>query len=85
MIFRGRDIISRGPIWTPDDKGISVIIAPGEKQELWLQPVDGSSGKQLTDVGLPGIARRDYSRDGKRIAIVRAQGFGNAIMITDFR
>lgn len=77
--------ISRGPIWTPDDKGISVIIAPGEKQELWLQPVDGSSGKQITDVGLPGIARRDYSRDGKRIAIVRAQGFGNAIMITDFR
>ena len=77
--------ISRGPIWTPDDKGISVVIAPGEKQELWLQPVDGSPGKQITDVGVPGIARRDYSRDGKRIAIVRAQGFGNAIMITGFR
>jgi TolB protein len=77
--------ITRGPIWTPDDKGITVVIAPGEKQELWLQPVDGSPGKQMTDVGVPGIARRDYSRDGKRIAIVRAQGFGNAIMITDFR
>ena len=77
--------ISRGPVWTHDDKGITVVIAPGEKQELWLQPVDGSPGKQMTDVGLPGIARRDYSRDGKRIAIVRAQGFGNAIMITDFR
>ena len=77
--------ITRGPIWTPDDKGITVIVVPGEKQELWLQPVDGSPGKQITDVGLPGIARRDYSRDGKRIAIVRAEGFGNAVMITDFR
>ena len=77
--------ILRGPIWTPDDTGITLLIAPGEKQELWLQPVDGSPGKQITNIGVPGIARREYSRDGKRIAIVRAQGYGNAIMITDFR
>jgi serine/threonine protein kinase len=77
--------IGRGPIWTPDDKGISVVISLGEKQELWLQSVDGGPGRQITDIGVPGIARRDYSRDGKRIAIVRAQGFGNAIMLTDYR
>jgi Tol biopolymer transport system component len=77
--------ITRGPIWTPDDKGITVVISPGEKQNLWLQPVDGGQGKQMTDFEVPGIARREYSRDGKRIAIVRAQGIGNAIMITDFR
>ena len=77
--------IARGPIWTPDDEGITVVIAPGEKQDLWLQPVDGGPGRQMTDLGLPGVARREYSRDGKRIAIVRAQGVGNAIMITDFR
>ncbi len=77
--------IGRGPIWTPDDKGITLIVAPGEKQDLWLQPVDGGPGKQITNFDVPGIARREYSRDGKRIAIVRAEGIGNAIMITDFR
>ena len=77
--------IGRGPIWTPDDKGITLVVAPGEKQDLWLQPVDGGSGKQMTDFEVPGIARREYSRDGKRIAIVRAEGVGNAIMITGFR
>ena len=77
--------IGRGPIWTPEDKGITMIVAPGEKQNLWLQPVDGSPGKAMTDFDVPGIARRDYSRDGKRIAIVRAEGVGNAIMITGFR
>jgi TolB protein len=77
--------VTRGPIWSPDDKGISVIISPGEQQNLWLQPVDDGPGKQMTNFDTPGIARREYSRDGKRIAIVRAQGNGNAIMLTDYR
>jgi Tol biopolymer transport system component len=77
--------IGRGPIWTPDDKGITMVIAEGEKQNLWVQPVDGSQGYRMTDFDVPGIARREYSRDGKRIAIMRAEGVGNAIMLTGFR
>ncbi|PYT00877.1 MAG: hypothetical protein DMF63_06140 [Acidobacteria bacterium] len=76
---------SRGPVWTPDDKGITLIVSPGELQNLWLQPVDGGDAKPMTKFDVPGVARREYSRDGKRIAIVRAQGVGNAIMITDYR
>jgi Tol biopolymer transport system component len=76
---------TRGPVWTPDDKGITVVIAPGEKQNLWLQPVDGSTGYAMTNFENPGIARRGYSRDGKHIAIVRAEGISNAVMITNYR
>jgi len=75
----------RGPVWTPDDKGITLVVSPGELQNLWLQPVDGGDAKPMTKFEVPGVARREYSRDGKRIAIVRAQGVGNAIMITDYR
>jgi Tol biopolymer transport system component len=77
--------VGRGPIWTPDDSGITLVVAPGELQNLWLQPVNGAEGRMMTNFQLPGVARREYSRDGKRIAIVRAEGIGNAIMITDFR
>lgn len=77
--------ISRGPIWTPDDSGITVVFAEGEKQNLWLLPVDGGPGKRMTNFEVPGTARREYSRDGKRIALIRAEGIGNAIMITNFR
>jgi Tol biopolymer transport system component len=81
-----RDVnISRGPIWTPDDSGITMIVAPGELQNLWLQPVNGGEGKAMTKFQLPGVSRREYSRDGKRIALTRSEGVGNAIMITDFR
>ncbi len=75
----------RGPIWTSDDSGITVVIAEGEKQNLWLLPVDGSPGKRMTNFDVPGTARREYSRDGKRIALIRAEGIRNAIIITDFR
>jgi eukaryotic-like serine/threonine-protein kinase len=77
--------IGRGPIWTPDDSGITLVVAPGELQNLWLQPVKGGEGKAMTNFQLPGVARREYSRDGKRIALVRAEGSGNAVMITDYR
>jgi len=77
--------MSRGPIWTPDDRGITLVVSPGQLQNLWLQPIDGGVAKAITNFQLPGIARREYSRDGRRIAIVRAEGIGNAIMITGFR
>jgi Tol biopolymer transport system component len=76
---------SRGPVWTPDDKGITLVVAPGEKQNLWLVPVDGTPARALTNFDSPGISRRAYSHDGKRLAVVRAEGIGNAIMITNFR
>ncbi|NNE68292.1 MAG: protein kinase [Pyrinomonadaceae bacterium] len=75
----------RGPVWTPDGKNIAVIVAPGEYQHLYLLPLDGSSAKKLTDFGANGVARREYSPDGKQIAIVRGEGFSNALMIKGFR
>jgi Tol biopolymer transport system component len=77
--------ITRGPIWTPDGKSITVLISRGEKVDLWAQPVDGGPLKQLTDFNAPVVARRDYSRDGKRIALVRGEGFRNAVMISGYR
>jgi TolB protein len=77
--------IGRGPVWTPDDKGITMIVAPGELQNIWVQPVEGGEAKAMTSFQLPGVSRREYSRDGKRIALVRGEGFGNAIMISNFR
>jgi len=76
---------SRGPYWKPDGQAITLIISKGEKLDMWAQPLDGGPVKQLTDFEMPVMARRDYSRDGKRIALVRGQAFSNAVMVTGFR
>ena len=77
--------VSRGPIWTPDGKGITYLDARGEKTNLWVQPIDGGKPKQLTDFSQPVVARRAYSWDGKQIAIVRGEMTSNAMLLTGFR
>jgi Tol biopolymer transport system component len=75
----------RGPVWTPDNKGITLVVSQGRQLNLWLVPLDGSAPKQITNFDKPVIYRREFSRDGKRIAIVRGEGIGNAVMITGYR
>ncbi len=74
-----------GLSWTPDDRGIVFAVQAGESRSLWLQPIDGSEAKQITNLENPSVINARYSRDGKRIAIVRGDFVSNAIMITDFR
>ncbi|HUF02760.1 MAG TPA: hypothetical protein VMM38_01150 [Aridibacter sp.] len=71
----------RGPVWTPDGKQITYIVSNGEKRDLWAQPVIGGDPVRLTDFDRPWIARRSYSRDGKRVAVTRAEGFRNVLML----
>lgn len=77
--------ITRGPVWTPDGKGIVYLVSRGERSNLWIQSLDGGAPKQVTNFEQPAVARREYSRDGKQIAIVRGELTSNAVMITDFR
>jgi serine/threonine protein kinase len=73
------------PKWTPDGRGITLIDERAGIGNLWVQPVDGGAPKQLTDFKQNGIHRREWTRDGKQVAIVRGEGNSDAIMITDFR
>lgn len=52
---------------------------------LWLQPLDGGAPKQLTDFKQGGIWRREWTRDGKQVAIVRGESSYDVVTITDFR
>ncbi len=77
--------VDMSPKWTPDGRGITYVDRRGGIGNLWLQPVDGGAPKQLTDFKQNGIHRREWTRDGKQVAIVRGEGTSDAIMITDFR
>ena len=77
--------IDMSPKWTPDERGITYIDNRGGVRNLWLQPFEGGTPKQLTDFKQNGIYRRDWTRDGKQVAIVRGEESNDAVMIMDFR
>jgi Tol biopolymer transport system component len=73
-VFRhssGRSIIDASPRGTPDGKGITFIDSVADISNLWLQPADGGKPKQLTDYKQGFVFRREWTRDGKKLAMVR--------------
>ena len=50
---------------------------------LWLQPLDGSPGRQLTNFTDGTIARIHFSPDGKTLAMLHAHTESDAVLLRD--
>ncbi len=73
-----------GPIlFTRDGKGIIYPVRDGQTDNLWLQNLDGSPGKQLTDFKSEFIRDFDFSFDGKQLAIIRGHREADVVLIRD--
>jgi eukaryotic-like serine/threonine-protein kinase len=73
-----------GPIlFTRDSKGIIYPVRDGQTDNLWLQNLDGSPGKQLTDFKSEFIRDFDFSFDGKQLAIIRGHREADVVLIRD--
>jgi Tol biopolymer transport system component len=56
--------------WTPDGKAITYVDV--NRTNIWALPVDGGRPYQITRFTDRSIAGYAWSRDGKRLAVVRA-------------
>ena len=52
---------------------------------LWIQPLDGGSPKQLTHFTSESFFSFDWSRDGKQLVYGRGMTTSDAVLISDFR
>lgn len=71
--------------WTPDGRALAYINTRGIVSNLWLQPIDGSPPRQLTDFKTDRIFSFDISRDGKQLALSRGIIDSDVVLIKDFR
>jgi serine/threonine protein kinase len=73
-----------GPIlFTRDGKGIIYPVRDGSVDNLWLQNLDGSPGKLLTDFKSDFIRDFDYSVDGKQLAIIRGHRESDVVLLRE--
>jgi eukaryotic-like serine/threonine-protein kinase len=75
---------SRGNIhFTPDGKAIALVIEDKGVDNIWVQPLDGSKGRQITHFDSQRIHDFHWSPDGSRLAVDRLNRSGDVILLRD--
>ncbi len=69
--------------FSPDGKGIIYPIRDKGVDNLWLQPLDGGAGHQITNYTSLWIYSYQWSPDGKRLALVRGDTPSDLVLIQD--
>jgi Tol biopolymer transport system component/predicted Ser/Thr protein kinase len=69
--------------FSPDGKGIVYPIREKGVDNLWLQPLDGGAGHQITNFTSLKIYSYQWSADGKNLALVRGDSPTDLVLIQD--
>ena len=69
--------------FSPDGKGVVYPIREKGVDNLWLQPLDGSPGHQITNFTSLKIYSYQWSPDGKSLALVRGDSPSDLVLIQD--
>jgi eukaryotic-like serine/threonine-protein kinase len=70
-------------LFSRDGTGIIYPIRNEQTDNLWLQRLDGTPGKQLTDFTSEFIRFYDYSYDGKQLAIIRGHREADVVVLRE--
>jgi serine/threonine protein kinase/Tol biopolymer transport system component len=75
--------ISRGVQFTPDGKAVAYPIAENGVDNVWIQPLDGSPGRQITHFNSEQITAFHWSPDGKNLGILRGHTDSDVILLQE--
>jgi Tol biopolymer transport system component len=76
-------IYTGGPRFTPDGKAIVYDILDKGIGNLWMQPLDGSPGHQITNFTSGIINGFRYSPDGKSLGVMREQDISDVVLLRE--
>ncbi len=71
--------------WTHDGRALTYIVNRGGVSNIWIQPLDDNSPRQLTDFKSDRIFSYDWSRDGKWLALSRGPEQRDVVLMSDFK
>jgi Tol biopolymer transport system component len=69
--------------FSTDGKGVVYPTRRGGVDNLWLQPLDGSPGRQITDFKAERIYDFHWSFDGGKLALIRGHTDADVVLIRD--
>jgi serine/threonine protein kinase len=75
--------VSGGLQFTPDGHAVIYPILENAADNLWLQPLDGSNGHQITQFGSDKTAAFQFSPDGKTLGLLRSHSESDAVLLRE--
>ena len=75
--------ISGGVQFKPDGKAVTYPIRKNGVDNLWVQPLDGSAGHQITNFKSDQIASFHWSPDGKNLGLVRFHSESDVVLLQE--
>ena len=75
--------ISGSPGFTPDGKAVVYPIRENRVDNLWLQPLDGSRGHQITNFSSDEIQMFEFSPDGKTLGVMQNHTESDVVLLHD--
>jgi serine/threonine protein kinase/Tol biopolymer transport system component len=71
--------------WSADNQAVAYIRIIKGVGNLWLQPLDGSASRQITNFDSGDAVDFAWSADGKELLMTRNNSINDVVAVTDFR
>ncbi|MGA9042039.1 MAG: protein kinase [Terriglobales bacterium] len=75
--------ISTGPQFTVDGKAVAYPVRENGVDNIWVQPIDGSVGHQITKFDSEQILSFHWSPDGKNLGVLRGHTDSDVVLLQE--
>lgn len=75
--------VSGFPQFTPDGKALAYPIIDGGVSNIWIQPLDGLPGHQITNFKSGTFTSFSWSPNGKMLAVVRTESQSDVVLLRE--
>ena len=70
--------------WSPDGKALHYVLTRGGVSNLWELPLSEAPPKQITNFRDREFSAYQWSRDGKRLALLRGSTRVDVVLLSHF-
>jgi Tol biopolymer transport system component len=75
--------VSGAVVFTADERAVAYPIQENGASNIWVQPLDGSPGRQITNFTSGKFYRFSYSPNGKSLAVVREMSQSDVVLLRE--
>jgi len=73
--------VSGAVVFSPDGRAVAYPIVENGVSNVWVQPLDGSPGRQITNFQSGTFQKFSWSPDGKSLAVIREMSQSDVVLL----